>query len=100
MRFYQLLMLTGLVILVILGLNTSNQGINNLTREERQAVLDVDYDQGDIRLEALGNSHSYSVDRLSAILPELKQQSRRVVNGSVDYLKKIWTIFDAGFLYE
>lgn len=96
MRFYQLLMLLGLVFLVVLGLNTSNQGINNLTREERQAVLNVDYSEGDIRVEALGNSHSYSLDRLNTSLPGLKQQGRSVIN----YLKKIWTIFDAVFLYE
>ncbi|MGS0765111.1 hypothetical protein [Syntrophomonas curvata] len=100
MRFYQLLMLIGLVMLVILGLNTSNQGINNLTREERQAVLDVDYSKGNIKVEALGNSYSYALDRPETGWAGLKQQGRRAVNGFTDYLKKIWTIFDAVFLYE
>lgn len=100
MKFFQVLMLMGLAILVVLGLNTSNQGINSLTRQERQAVLDVDYSKGDIRVEALGNSYSYAWDRLDTTWLDLKQRSRDAVTGLIDYLKRIWTIFDAVFLYE
>lgn len=95
MKFYQLLILTGLVALVIMGLNTSNQGINHLTRQERQAVFDVDYSRDTIKVEALGNSHEYSWD-----MPRVKQQSRTLINECIDYLKRIWNIFDAVFLYE
>jgi len=66
MRLHQLLILAGLIFLVIIGLNTSNQGINSLTRDERQAVLDLDYNQGEIRVDALGNSYDYSLDRLGS----------------------------------
>jgi len=95
MRFYQLLLLTGLVALVIMGLNTSNQGINNLTRQERQAVFDVDYSSDKLKVEALGNSHEYTWD-----MPRIKQQSQTLMYECIDYLKRIWNIFDAVFLYE
>lgn len=95
MRFYQQLILIGLVMLVILGLNTSNQGINDLTLEERRAILALDYSKGNIKVEALGNSYNYKT-----VWNELKQQSRNAVKVFNDYLKKVWTIFDAVFLYE
>lgn len=100
MRFFRLMMLAALVVLVVLGLNISNQGINNLTREERPAVFNLDYNEGDVRVEALGTSYSYSLDRPDHVFSGIKYQSRIVVNGFIEHLKKIWTIFDAVFLYE
>ena len=93
MKFYQILIIGGLILLVITGLNTSNQGINSLTRDEGQAVLNLDYNQGDIRLDALGNSYNYSLDRLDT---DLQSAGHNITN----YLKRIWIIFDAVFLNE
>lgn len=93
MKFYQILIIGGLILLVITGLNTSNQGINSLTRDEGQAVLNLDYNQGDIRLDALGNSYNYSLDRLDT---DLQSAGHNII----DYLKRIWIIFDAVFIYE
>ncbi|MBP8820207.1 MAG: hypothetical protein KBG91_07275 [Syntrophomonadaceae bacterium] len=100
MKFYQILILGGLIILVIMGLNTSNQGINSLTREGRQAVLNLDYNQGDIKVDALGNSYDYSVDRLGTDLKLVGEKTRVYFYDVTDYLKKIWIIFDAVFLYK
>lgn len=100
MRWHQLVILAGLIFLVIIGLNTSNQGINSLTREERQAVLNLDYNQGDIKVEALGNSYDYSLDKLGTDLQSMGGKTKELFYDIIDYLKKIWTIFDAVFLYE
>lgn len=100
MRCYRLLMIIGLVILVVLGLNTSNQGINNLTREERGAVLDLDRNGSSVVLEAIGNSYYYSLDKLAPSIPWVKDKGQGIITGWIEYLKKIWIIFDAVFLYE
>lgn len=100
MRLKQLFILAGLIFLVIMGLNTSNQGINSLTREERQAVLNLDYQQGDIRVDALGNSYNYSLDKLGTDLKSAGNKTRELFYDTTDYLKRIWIIFDAVFLYE
>lgn len=100
MRFYQLLLITGVIILVIMGLNTSNQGINNLTRAEHQAVLDLDYDNGNIKIDTMGDSHSYSMDRLTANFSLLRSKSKEIILEVRDYLKSIWTIFECVFLYN
>lgn len=100
MKFYQLLMLGGLILLVIMGLNTSNQGVNSLTREEGQAVFNLDYNEGDIRVDALGNSYNYSLDRLGTDVYRIGNKAREFPTDITNYLKRIWIIFDAVFLYE
>jgi hypothetical protein len=100
MKFYQIFILGGLILLVIMGLNTSNQGINSLTLDERQAVLNLDYNQGDIRVDALGNSYNYSLDRLGTNVYLIGNKARELSTNIMDYLKRIWIIFDAVFLYE
>jgi len=100
MKFYQILTLGGLILLVIMGLNTSNQGINSLTRDEQAAVFNLDYNQGNIRVDALGNSYDYSLDRLGTNLKLVGNKTRVYFYDVTDYLKKIWIIFDAVFLYE
>jgi hypothetical protein len=93
-------MLGGLILLVIMGLNTSNQGINSLTRNEGQAVFNLDYNEGDIRVHALGNSYNYSLDRLGTDLQLVGNKARELPNDITNYLKRIWIIFDAVFLNE
>lgn len=100
MKLHQLFIIAGLIFLVIMGLNTSNQGINSLTRDEHQAVFNLDYKQGEIRVDALGNSYNYSLDRLGTDLHLLGNKSRELFNNTIDYLKRIWIIFNAVFLYE
>jgi hypothetical protein len=100
MKFYQILILGGLILLVIMGLNTSNQGINSLTLDERQSILNLDYNQGDIRIDALGNSYNYSLDRLGTDFKSAGNKAGEVFYDTIDYLKRIWIIFDAVFLYE
>ncbi|HBQ27684.1 MAG TPA: hypothetical protein DD791_14920 [Syntrophomonas sp.] len=100
MKLRQLLIITGLICLVIMGLNISNQGINSLTREERQAVLNLNYQQGNIRIDALGSSYKYSLDRLGTDIYRIGKKARELSNDITDYLKRIWIIFDAVFLYE
>lgn len=100
MKFYQILIIGGLILLVITGLNTSNQGINSLTRDEHPAVLNMDYNQGNISVDALGNSYYYSLDRLGTNLQSAGDKARGYFHDITDYLKRIWIIFDAVFLYE
>lgn len=67
MKFSQVLMTIAVFLLVILGLNVSNQGINNLTLDERGAILAFGLNRSDISLQILGNNYTYPRDKLSQL---------------------------------
>ncbi|MGI5911403.1 MAG: hypothetical protein ACOX6E_02310 [Syntrophomonadaceae bacterium] len=100
MRLYQFIMIIGLFFLVIAGLNICNQGISNLTGEERQAILSLSYTKSNISIEAIGESYSYSLDRLPVLLSSLVNEGKLLLTETTEYLGKIWDIFDAVFLKE
>lgn len=83
------------VILVIMGLNLSNHGINQLTMENRGAVLDIKLDKGDIVFTALGKDYVYERGKV-----ELKKEIYELKVGVEKYFYKIWRIFNAVFLYD
>lgn len=83
------------IILVIMGLNLSNHGINQLTMENRGAILDVRLYKGDIVFTALGKDYVYERDKV-----ELKKQVYDLIVGVEKYFHKIWRIFNAVFLYD
>jgi len=56
-RIFIVLLLTSLV---IMGLNTSNQGINDLTMANRNAVIRLSLDNDSINLDLLGKRHNWS----------------------------------------
>ena len=92
------LLIMGLIILVILGLNTSNQGISSLTAEERKPVIGWQIENQQIQVIALGQEYSLSRRDISQASQGLLQDAKQQRCACVDYLKKIWTIFNVLFL--
>jgi len=92
------LLIMGLIILVILGLNTSNKGISSLTAEERKPVIGLQIENQQIQVLALGQEYSLSHRDISQASQDVLQDVRHQGCACVDYLKKIWTIFDVLFL--
>ncbi len=58
MRTYRFLIVIILVLLVIIGLNTSNNGINRLTQEHRGPVLGVKLQHNQVMLQFLSRDYS------------------------------------------
>jgi len=92
------LLIMGLIILVILGLNTSNKGISSLTAEDRKPVIGLQLENQHIQVLALGQEYSLSRRDIRQASQGVMQVARQQGSAFVDYLKKIWTIFNVLFL--
>lgn len=91
-RFFILLLVISLV---VAGLNVSNYGISQLTMEDRGEVLNVRLKDGDIVFTALGKEYVYG-DYRNISGQDFYQLAKEIE----DYLRKIWRIFQAVFLYD
>jgi hypothetical protein len=92
------LLIMGLILLVILGLNTSSKGISSLTAEERKPVIGLQIENQQIHVLALGQEYRLSRREISQAGQVVMQDARQQGSACVDYLKKIWTIFNVLFL--
>ncbi|NLB88846.1 MAG: hypothetical protein GX790_06415, partial [Syntrophomonadaceae bacterium] len=57
-----------LLLLVVCGLNISNQAINSLTMENRGPVFAINLDESNISIHLLGENHLYPKDKLSNVI--------------------------------
>lgn len=82
--------LLAMIVLIISALNISNAGINQLTGEERKAVLAVKIEGNDLYLQYLGEEYRYfePVVNCSNRIKDLGVQI-------IDYLHSIGPIFKA-----
>lgn len=97
-KVYRVLMVLGILMLTIMGLNTSNQGINSLTLQNRSPILGWD-DQGSaVSVFTLGESHSYGKQEL---VTTIIQAGNRVCNYArevVGYIIRIVKIMKIIFI--
>ncbi|MGI5921047.1 MAG: hypothetical protein ACOX6I_04860 [Syntrophomonadaceae bacterium] len=96
-RINQLLLVLTVIILVVLGLNTSNQGIGSLTAETRKPVIGLNHDNGFIKLTWTEKTYELGRDELSSH-PTVGTILDKVRQGYY-YLCRIWRIFYAVFIY-
>ncbi len=82
-----------IITLMAVALNISNDSINQLTGEERKAVIAVDIEDSNIYLQMLGEEYEFSepVERSSQLFDDYCSSIR-------NYLLNIWIIFDTVFL--
>jgi hypothetical protein len=97
-KIFRSLLIIGLLVLVILGLNTSNKGIGSLTAEERKPVIGMQIENQQIQVIALGEEYRLSRREISQAGQGIIQDVRQQGSACVDYFKKIWTIFNVLFL--
>ncbi|MEN6460647.1 MAG: hypothetical protein ABFC94_04655 [Syntrophomonas sp.] len=84
-------------ILVVLGLNTSNEGIGSLTMENRKPVLDINRDHDTVNVVLLGDNLNLERDELSNNVTLRKTYD--VARDGYSYLHRIWRIFYAVFIF-
>ncbi|HEX3012251.1 MAG TPA: hypothetical protein VHQ70_09515 [Syntrophomonadaceae bacterium] len=88
-----------LLLVLIMGLNTSNRGISSLTLENRGPVLGVDYDRSNQQITAfvMGTRHDFKYNDLFSV--SISEQISNAALYMKNYILKIWRIFYAVFLY-
>ena len=59
-RLYRTLLVLTILVLVILGLNISTQGMNSLTLSNQKPVLGFETDAEEVNIITLGESRSYN----------------------------------------
>lgn len=84
-------------ILVVLALNTSNEGIGSLTMENRKPVLGIDRQKDTVNVIFLGENRGLNKDGLSNNVTWRKTYD--AVRDGYFYLQRIWRIFYAVFIY-
>jgi hypothetical protein len=67
-KLKRLALVLTLVILISLGLNTSNQAINSLTMDTRKPVIGCVLEDGSVSIFALGEEYKYNQDNLPPAL--------------------------------
>jgi len=95
MKLFQVLMTIAVLLLVIMGLNVSNQGINNLTLDERGAILAFGLSRSDISLQILGNNYAYPRDKLGQLNRRMAAWGRKVYREVYAYPAHYRAVLDA-----
>jgi len=83
-----------IVALVVVGLNISNESINQLTGETHKAVIALNVDDDIVYLELLGEEYKYVPESVGPAVQSLWEYLDTIR----DYLLRIWRIFDTVFL--
>jgi len=95
MKFNQVLMTITVLLLAILGLNISNQGINKLTLDRRAAILDCGLSRDDIRLQVLGQEYTYPRDKLGSLKQPMSGWVRKIYREVYAYSDHYRAVLDA-----
>lgn len=94
-RACQLLLVLVLVTLVIMGLNTSNQGISRLTTENRGQVIGLAFNNDAIKLQFCSKDYVYTGEQLRDQGQDITAGLKSLGNQAKDYSFRIWRIFRA-----
>ena len=90
----------ALLIMMVTALNMSNGAINQLTGENRPAIIGADYQQSNICFYLLGKSYVYEGDKLQELRTQADKQSRRLTEYITHYFSRYMEIFRAVFPRE
>lgn len=96
-RLYRSLLVLGIFILTVLGLNVSNQGINSLMIQNRPPVLALQLNTDRIALTALGKSYTVEgqstrpyLDSLGPIRDKYRHSARKYLGVGTDKASLLW----------
>lgn len=88
-RIYQWGLLLGLIVLVIMGLNTSMQGLNSLTLNNEKPVLGWQATDTHIDIYTWGESHSYKKQEIAENICNMEEQVSEYAHTGAEYGKII-----------
>lgn len=91
-KLYRYLLVLSLIILVIMGLNISNQGINSLTMKNRQSVFALNIDNEMMYIYTFGESHSTSYKEVLRLKEIIFQHIKSYWHETKIYFDHGWKI--------
>lgn len=97
-RLRHYIILCILCMLVVTALNISNGAINQLTGENRQAIIGVDYGQDNICFYMMGQSYDFDRDELYRVVQEARGSSHQLADSIMQYFIRYVKIFQVVFL--
>ncbi|MEA4923716.1 hypothetical protein SDC9_180122 [bioreactor metagenome] len=86
---YRRTMVLGILILVICGLNISNQGMNSLTLQDRKPVVGLQTQGDAIRIYTLGQSHNYDKEAITGEIMQLWDRVRSCGRSAGSYVLRM-----------
>lgn len=86
-----------LLFLVGTALNISNEAINQLTMQNREAVIGADYNNEEITIYLIGNSYVYLTDKFNDAADFAAYKINKMETLVVDHFIKCYKIFRAVF---
>ncbi len=93
-QFFFLLVILGLF---ISGLNTSNEGINHLTLDDRGPVFACNYVQGNLNVHLLSNDYIVSPEFLYSKWQQLWLTAKDYCGRSMENFHRSWLMFKTVF---
>ncbi len=97
-KWMRLAVLSLLFILIAMALNISNGAINQMTGENRQAIIGIDYKHSDMCFHFMGKSYVYDQDRLQEALDQIEKRNRQMAEYMTQYFTRYMRIFRAVFV--
>ncbi|MDD2587165.1 MAG: hypothetical protein PHT79_11945 [Syntrophomonadaceae bacterium] len=92
------LLVLVLIIFVGLGLNASNQGINQLTMENRESVIGLNLEPETPGMLIMGEKYDLQRDKIISCVSPWWQKGKDIFVRCQEHFSKIWRIFKAVFL--
>ncbi|MDD4170972.1 MAG: hypothetical protein PHQ94_01900 [Syntrophomonas sp.] len=86
LRLYRTSLVLAILVLVILGLNTSTQGMNSLTLNNQKPVLGFETDDDEVNVFTLGESHSYNKQQVVRNINSTVQRVQIYAHSSSEYV--------------
>lgn len=97
-KAYRSAMVLLLLVLVVLGINTSYKANSSLTMEGGKPFIGLSVEKDNINVTAMGEKYSVSRQEISQESNQFLTSVKEFFKAVIAYLKKIWNIFRVIFL--
>ena len=91
-RLYQSLLVLAILMLMILGLNTTNKGLNSLTLDAAKPVIGWQNQGDNLNIFTLGQTHSFNKQKAQGDAKLVWQQVKTGAQNSSDQLRHIISV--------
>lgn len=89
LKVYRISLVLGVIILTVVGLNISNQGMNSLTADNKKPVLGCQVTVEEIDIFIMGQNYSMDRQEIASWALDLRHQAQQYVRTVAQYLDVI-----------
>ncbi len=99
LKVYRISLVLGVIILTVVGLNISNQGMNSLTADNKKPVLGCQVTVEEIDIFIMGQNYSMDRQKIAGLALDLGNQMRQYVRTAVQFLEMILNVLKNMIVY-